>query len=113
MTETRPGLFRVEYRPTKLGTHNIAVAVNNKNIPSSPHKCEVFDPKSVKVTDIGPVVIGSECSLTVDVADAGHGALSVTVKTSGQEVSFALPRHLSPEMQKSICFISKTRHDGI
>ena len=90
MTETRPGLYRVEYRPTKLGTHNIAVAINNKNTPSSPYKCEVFDPKSVKVTDIGPVVIGTECSLTVDVADAGHGALSVSVKTSGQEVKHSI-----------------------
>merc|ERR1719232_2044954 len=26
MTETRPGLYRVEFRPTKLGTHNIVVS---------------------------------------------------------------------------------------
>ena len=87
MTETRPGLYRVEFRPTKLGTHNIVVSQAGKNIPTSPFKCEVFDPKSVRVVDIGPVVIGSECSLTVDVGDAGHGALSVMVKTSGQEVN--------------------------
>ena len=41
----------------------------------------------MRVTDIGPVEIGTECSLTVDVSDAGHGALSVAVRTSGQEVS--------------------------
>ena len=86
MTETRPGLYRVEFRPTKLGTHNIVVSQAGNNIPASPFMCEVFDPKSVRVVDIGPVVIGSECSLTVDVGDAGHGALSVMVKTSGQEV---------------------------
>ena len=57
-----------------------------KKNDASPFKCEVIDPKSVRVIDIGPVVIGTECSLTVDVADAGHGALSVMVKTSGQEV---------------------------
>merc|ERR1719445_2522459 len=88
--ETRPGLYRVEFRPTKLGTHNIVVSQAGKNIPASPFKCEVFDPKSVRVIDIGPVVIGSECSLTVDVADAGHGALSVMVKTSGQEVKHSI-----------------------
>ena len=76
----------MEFRPTKLGTHNIVVSQAGKNIPASPFKCEVFDPKSVRVIDIGPVVIGTECSLTVDVADAGNGALSVMVKTSGQEV---------------------------
>lgn len=52
MTETRPGLFRVEYRPTKLGTHNIVIQHNGKHIPSSPFKCDVFDPKSVQVTDL-------------------------------------------------------------
>ena len=86
MSETRPRLYRVEFCPTKLGTHTVVVTQGGKNISGSPFKCEVFDPKSVRVTDIGPVVIGSECSLTVDVADAGHGALSVMVKTSGQEV---------------------------
>ena len=86
MTETRPGLYRVEYRPTKLGTHSIDISVGERAIPSSPFKCEVFDPQSVRVTDIGPVEIGTECSLTVDVSDAGHGALSVAVRTSGQEV---------------------------
>ena len=86
MTETRPGLYRVEFRPTRLGTHTIAATVGGRPVPNSPFKCEVFDPQSVRVTDIGAVVIGTECSLTVDVADAGHGALSVAVKTSGQEV---------------------------
>lgn len=90
MTETRPGLYRVEYRPTKLGTHNINVSVGERPIPSSPFKCEVFDPQSVRVTDIGPVEIGTECSLTVDVSDAGHGALSVAVRTSGQEVKHSI-----------------------
>ena len=92
LTETRPGLYRVEFRPTKLGTHSMVITQDGKNIQGSPFKCEVFDPKSVRVIDIGPVVIGSECSLTVDVADAGHGALSVMVKTSGQEV------HLYPKV---------------
>ena len=77
----------MEFRPTKLGTHNIVVSQAGKNIPASPFKCEVFDPKSVRVIDIGPVVIGTECSLTVD---AGNGALSVMVKTSGQEVVLRL-----------------------
>jgi filamin len=86
MTETRPGLYRVEFRPTRLGTHTISAQVGGRPIPNSPFKCEVFDPHSVRVVDIGPVVIGTECSLTVDVADAGHGALSVAVKTAGQEV---------------------------
>jgi len=90
MTETRPGLYRVEYRPTKLGTHSIDISVGERAIPSSPFKCEVFDPQSVRVTDIGPVEIGTECSLTVDVSDAGHGALSVAVRTSGQEVKHSI-----------------------
>jgi len=90
MTETRPGLYRVEYRPTKLGTHSIDISVGDRAIPSSPFKCEVFDPQSVRVTDIGPVEIGTECSLTVDVSDAGHGALSVAVRTSGQEVKHSI-----------------------
>ena len=87
LTETRPGLYRAEFTPTKLGTHNIVITVGDRPLPESPFKTEVFDPTSVKVTDIGAAVIGSECSLTVDVADAGHGALSVSVKTAGQEVS--------------------------
>ena len=86
MSETRPRLYRVEFCPTKLGTHTVVVTQGGKKISESPFKCEVFDPKSVRVTDIGPMVLGSECSLTVDVADAGHGTLSVMVKTSGQEV---------------------------
>jgi len=90
MTETRPGLYRVEYRPTKLGTHSIDITVGERTIPSSPFKCEVFDPQSVRVTDVGPVEIGTECSLTVDVSDAGHGALSVAVRTSGQEVKHSI-----------------------
>ena len=90
LAETRPGLYRVEFRPTKLGTHNIDIQVSGRPIPASPFKCEVFDPRSVRVTDIGPCEIGSECSLTVDVADAGHGALSVQVKTSGQEVKHSI-----------------------
>eukprot|EP00092_Neocalanus_flemingeri_P041721 GFUD01045442.1.p1 GENE.GFUD01045442.1~~GFUD01045442.1.p1 ORF type:complete len:1832 (+),score=552.65 GFUD01045442.1:1088-6583(+) len=90
LTESRPGLYRVEYRPTKLGTHSVAITVGGRSIPSSPFKCEVFDPQSVRVTDVGPVEIGTECSLTVDVADAGHGALSVAVRTSGQEVKHSI-----------------------
>jgi len=90
LTETRPGLYRVEYRPTKLGTHSIDITVGGRPIPSAPFKCEVFDPQSVRVTDIGPIEIGTECSLTVDVADAGHGALSVAVRTSGQEVKHSI-----------------------
>ena len=86
MTESRPGLYRVEFRPTRLGTHTISAMVGGRPIPGAPFKCEVFDPQAVRVTDIGGVVIGEECALTVDVADAGHGALSVTVKTAGQEV---------------------------
>ena len=87
LTETRPGLYRAEFTPTKLGTHSVAVTVGDRPIPDSPFKTEVFDPASVKVTDIGAAVIGSECSLTVDVSSAGHGALSVSVRTAGQEVS--------------------------
>ena len=64
--------------------------VGGRPVTASPYKCEVFDPQSVRVTDIGAVVIGEECSLTVDVSDAGHGALSVSVKTAGQEVSCRL-----------------------
>ena len=90
LTETRPGLYRAEFTPTKLGTHNIAITVGDRPIPDSPFKTEVFDPASVKVTDIGAAVIGSECTLTVDVSSAGHGALSVSVRTAGQEVSFFL-----------------------
>ena len=107
MSETRPGLYRVEFRPTKLGTHTVVVTQGGKNISGSPFKCEVFDPKSVRVTDIGPVVIGSECSLTVDVADAGHGALSVMVKTSGQEVRETLKILPSP-MPTSKVLIRRT-----
>ena len=90
MTETRPNLYRVEFRPTRLGTHTISAMVGGRPVPSSPFKCEVFDPQSVRVTDVGPVVIGEECALTVDVSDAGHGALSVTVKTAGQEVKHSI-----------------------
>jgi filamin len=86
LTETRPGLYRVEFTPTKLGTHAIMVAVGDRPIADSPFKTEVFDPASVRVTDIGPAVIGRESSLTVDVSSAGHGALSVAVRTAGQEV---------------------------
>ena len=87
LTETRPGLYRAEFTPTKLGTHNISITVGDRPIPESPFKTEVFDPASVKVTDIGAAVIGAECSLTVDVSSAGHGALSVAVRTAGQEVN--------------------------
>lgn len=87
LTETRPGLYRAEFTPTKLGTHSISINIGDRPIQGSPFKSEVFDPASVKVTDVGAAVIGSECSLTVDVSNAGHGALSVAVRTSGQEVS--------------------------
>ena len=57
LTETRPGLYRVEYRPTKLGTHSIKITVGGRPISYSPFKCEVFDPQSVHVNDIGPIEI--------------------------------------------------------
>ena len=53
-----------------------------KKNDASPFKCEVIDPKSVRVIDIGPVVIGTECSLTVDVADAGNGASTQSTSSS-------------------------------
>ncbi len=87
LTETRPGFYRAEFTPTKLGTHTINITVDGRPITGSPFSSEVFDPASVKVTDIGAATIGGECSLTVDVSAAGHGALSVSVRTAGQEVS--------------------------
>ena len=39
LNETRPELYRVEYRPTKLGTHSIDITVGGR--PISPFKCEV------------------------------------------------------------------------
>ena len=60
LTETRPGLYRVEYRPTKLGTHSIEITVGGRAISYSPFKCEVLDPQSVRVTDIGPIEIETE-----------------------------------------------------
>ena len=64
--------------PNKLNSHSIK--------SSSPFNCELFETLSVGVTGIGPVEIGTECSLTEDVSDAGHGALTVAARSSGQEV---------------------------
>ena len=91
IAETRPGLFRVEYRPVKLGTHTVTASLRGDPVGGpGGYKVEVFDPQSVRITDIGPAVIGQEASLTVDVSGAGQGALSVAVRTGGQDVKHSI-----------------------
>lgn len=90
ISETRPGLYRVEYEAEKLGTHAIAITIRGNPISPTPYKVEVFDPNGVKLTDIGPAIIGNEATLTVDVSGAGQGALSVAVRTGGQDVKHSI-----------------------
>ncbi|KHJ85276.1 Filamin/ABP280 repeat protein, partial [Oesophagostomum dentatum] len=72
--------YWVEFTPEQTGTHNIEVTFGEVPVVGSPFKCEVVDPKKVRVKGLSDAVLLRHATvINVDRRQAGTGDLSVEV----------------------------------
>ena len=50
--------FRAEYIPTEVGPHTITVQYAETPISGSPFTCNVYDASRIRLSDIGPGIVG-------------------------------------------------------
>ncbi|VDK53626.1 unnamed protein product, partial [Cylicostephanus goldi] len=72
--------YWVEFTPEQTGTHNIEVTFGDVPVIGSPFKCEVVDPKKVRVKGLSDALLLRHATVVnVDRRQAGTGDLSVEV----------------------------------
>jgi filamin len=73
------GLYCVQFTPTDIGMHKIAVKYEGLAIPNSPFEVMAFDPSAVKVSPITAVAVDNVVEFTVDASNAGAGDVTIVV----------------------------------
>ncbi|KAK6056500.1 Filamin/ABP280 repeat protein [Cooperia oncophora] len=72
--------YWVEFTPEQTGTHTIEVTFGDVPVAGSPFRCEVVDPKKVKVKGSSTVYIfANVTTINVDRRQAGDGDLTVEI----------------------------------
>jgi filamin len=79
ITESAGGNFRVEYKPSVVGTYTVRIACFNKEIPCSPFIAKAWDASRVLLADVMTGQVGIESSFKVVVTEAGEGVLEITL----------------------------------
>ncbi|KRX89844.1 Filamin-B [Trichinella pseudospiralis] len=77
--QQKNGQFRVEYTPTIVGQYEVEVTLNDRPLKGSPFKCNVFDPKQVRLVELDPVITGKETAFKVNSSDAGKAELNASI----------------------------------
>ncbi|KRZ56858.1 Filamin-B [Trichinella nativa] len=78
--QQKNGQFRVEYTPTIVGReYEVEVTLNDRPLKGSPFKCNVFDPKQVRLVELDPVITGKETAFKVNSTDAGNAELNASI----------------------------------
>ncbi|KRZ40916.1 Filamin-C [Trichinella pseudospiralis] len=100
--QQKNGQFRVEYTPTIVGSdflfvclfasiwrsiflilltgqYEVEVTLNDRPLKGSPFKCNVFDPKQVRLVELDPVITGKETAFKVNSSDAGKAELNASI----------------------------------
>ncbi|GAU89920.1 hypothetical protein RvY_02412-2 [Ramazzottius varieornatus] len=98
--------FRAEYIPTEVGPHTITVQYAETPISGSPFTCNVYDASRIRVTDIGPGIVGRPVKFQVDASQAGEGKLDISV-TSGGAIVHAEITQISRGGKYEVSFIPR------
>lgn len=88
--EEEEGVYVVSYLPLEIGTFDVHIRWNSRDVPGSPFHPKVVDPQKVRA--IGgweslmdkegriPLVVGQEKKISMDVTDAGPGKLKAEIR---------------------------------
>uniref|UniRef100_A0A8L8Q039 Calponin-homology (CH) domain-containing protein n=1 Tax=Heligmosomoides polygyrus TaxID=6339 RepID=A0A8L8Q039_HELPZ len=72
--------YWVEFTPEQTGTHNVEVTFGDVPVPGSPFRCEVVDPKKVRVRGLTDALhLRHVTTIDVDRRQAGNGDLTVEI----------------------------------
>ena len=89
-SEVQSGITRLIYCPQKVGAYTIHILDADMNTAGDPITVNVFDPSQIRLSKLGDVVLGQENKVRVDTSSAGEGALSVSIRSAGQEVRHSI-----------------------
>ncbi|XP_067948102.1 filamin-A-like isoform X2 [Watersipora subatra] len=78
--------YRVTWTPTHAGDHTVKVTMLGRQVPRSPFKVKVADPKQVLVDSPSSASLGQTANVKVDVGKAGLGKLVVIISVDGMNV---------------------------
>lgn len=81
LTRTSGTTFEVQFNPSDVGPHTVAVLLDGSHLPGSPFTCNVYDVSKVKVSKLSQGIIGKQCTFQVDASHAGEGTLELVVTT--------------------------------
>ena len=110
------GLFQVSYFPEEVGTYDVRVLWNGRELPCSPFHPQIADIS--KVNPIGgwenlldengkiPLILNEEKKISWDVFGAGSGKLRATIKSSDGETTDAIVEQTGPTKYK-LAFVPK------
>ncbi|VEN33553.1 unnamed protein product [Callosobruchus maculatus] len=79
VTTARPGVWRVEFVPTEVGTHLIEVEAGGEKLPCGPLVAKVYDAGLIQVADVAGGVVGQPVQFRVDASQAGEGQLEISI----------------------------------
>ena len=94
-TSKKPGIFSVDFKPSKVGVYVLSAKYGSSSVPGSPFSINVTDPTNVIASGTGVtgegVAVGQKAEIIVDATEAGSAPIDVKITTPlGKEITLQL-----------------------